>query len=40
MDGIHELIFKTINKSDVDIRKSLYSSIVISGGTTMFPGIT
>jgi actin len=26
-------------KSDVDIRKDLFSNIVLSGGTTMFPGI-
>ena len=27
-------------KCDVDIRKELYSNIVMSGGTTMFPGIS
>ncbi|KAK7254159.1 actin-like protein [Aureococcus anophagefferens] len=26
-------------KCDVDIRKDLYSNIVLSGGTTMYPGI-
>lgn len=26
-------------KCDVDIRKELYSNIVMSGGSTMFPGI-
>lgn len=26
-------------KCDIDIRKDLYSNIVLSGGTTMFPGI-
>ena len=26
-------------KCDVDIRKDLYANIVLSGGTTMFPGI-
>uniref|UniRef100_A0A8D1B3M0 Actin, cytoplasmic 1 n=1 Tax=Sus scrofa TaxID=9823 RepID=A0A8D1B3M0_PIG len=29
----------TIMKCDVDIRKDLYGNIVLSGGTTMFPGI-
>ena len=29
----------TIMKCDVDIRKDLYANIVLSGGTTMFPGI-
>ncbi|KAH3742717.1 Actin subfamily protein [Pelomyxa schiedti] len=26
-------------KCDVDIRKDLYGNIVLSGGTSMFPGI-
>ncbi|CAF4553751.1 unnamed protein product, partial [Rotaria magnacalcarata] len=26
-------------KGDIDIRKELYANIVLSGGTTMFPGI-
>eukprot|EP00406_Dinophysis_acuminata_P027464 CAMPEP_0179351936 /NCGR_PEP_ID=MMETSP0797-20121207/75542_1 /TAXON_ID=47934 /ORGANISM="Dinophysis acuminata, Strain DAEP01" /LENGTH=34 /DNA_ID= /DNA_START= /DNA_END= /DNA_ORIENTATION= len=26
-------------KCDVDIRKDLYSNVVLSGGTTMFAGI-
>jgi len=37
--GIHEATFNTIAKADVDIRKELYSNIVLSGGSTMFPGI-
>ena len=37
--GIHDTMFQTIMKCDVDIRKDLYSNIVLSGGTTMFPGI-
>jgi len=37
--GIHETTFNTIMKCDVDIRKDLYGNIVLSGGTTMFPGI-
>merc|ERR1712046_570853 len=32
--------FQTIMKCDVDIRKDLYANIVLSGGTTMFPGIS
>lgn len=38
-DGIHDLTFKSIMKCDVDVRKDLYGNIVLSGGTTMFPGI-
>lgn len=37
--GIHDCTFQTIMKCDVDIRKDLYANIVMSGGTTMFPGI-
>jgi actin-related protein len=37
--GIHEQCYDSIQKSDIDIRKDLYSNIVLSGGTTMFPGL-
>nr|GMD82936.1 actin-101 [Ipomoea batatas] len=37
--GIHETTYNSIMKSDVDIRKDLYGNIVLSGGSTMFPGI-
>ncbi|KAI4986401.1 hypothetical protein ZWY2020_019031 [Hordeum vulgare] len=37
--GIHETTYNSIMKCDVDIRKDLYGNIVLSGGTTMFPGI-
>lgn len=39
MPGFHEITYQSILKCDVDIRKELYSNIVMSGGTTMFPGI-
>jgi len=38
--GAHQTMFDTIMKCDVDIRKDLYANIVLSGGTTMFPGIS
>jgi actin-related protein len=38
-DGIHEAFFSSINKCDIDIRKDLYFNSVLSGGTTMFPGL-
>lgn len=38
-DGIHNTIHNSIMKCDVDIRKDLYNNTVLSGGTTMFPGI-
>lgn len=37
--GIHDSIYKSIQKCDVDIRKDLYGSIVLSGGTTCFPNL-
>jgi len=37
--GIHHAIYDSIMKCDVDIRKDLYSSIVLSGGTTCYPNI-
>jgi actin-related protein len=37
--GAHETGFQSIQKCDIDIRKDLYSNIVMSGGTTMFEGI-
>ncbi|CAK7320838.1 beta-actin-like protein 2 [Vulpes vulpes] len=37
--GIHETTFNSIMKCDVDIRKDLYANIVLSGGSTMYPGI-
>lgn len=40
MPGLHEIVNQSIMKSDVDIRKDLFSNIVLSGGTTMFPGIS
>merc|ERR1711862_433203 len=40
MEGIADSTFQTIMRCDVDIRKDLYANIVLSGGTTMFPGIS
>merc|ERR1712210_79621 len=35
----HETTYNSIMKCDVDIRKDLYANTVMSGGTTMYPGI-
>merc|ERR1712216_871256 len=37
--GVHELTYNSIMKCDVDIRKDLYANVVLSGGTTMYPGL-
>ena len=38
-DGIHESAFSTIMQCDIDIRSDLFGNIIMSGGSTMFPGI-
>lgn len=37
--GIDQTTYNSIIKCDVDVRKDLYGNIVMSGGTTLFPGI-
>ncbi len=34
-----DLVVNAIDECDVDLRRDLYSNIVLSGGSTMFPGI-
>lgn len=36
--GVHKLTFNSIMNCDLDVRKDLYANIILSGGTTMFPG--
>jgi len=38
-EGVQQLLYTSVMKCDVDIRKDLYSNIVLSGGSSMFPGI-
>mmetsp|Transcript_6584 Transcript_6584/g.10247 ORF Transcript_6584/g.10247 Transcript_6584/m.10247 type:complete len:377 (-) Transcript_6584:273-1403(-) len=38
--GIHETTHSSIMKCDVDIRKELFGNIVLSGGTSMFNGLS
>jgi actin-related protein 2 len=33
------MLFNTIQQADVDIRRSLYGHIVLSGGSSMYPGL-
>merc|ERR1712002_691783 len=37
--GVHETTYNAVMKCDIDIRKDLYGNNVLSGGTTMYPGI-
>ena len=37
--GIHEMVYNSVMKCDIDVRKDLFGNTVMSGGSTMFPGI-
>jgi len=37
--GVAELLFNTINAADIDTRAEFYKHIVLSGGSTMYPGL-
>lgn len=37
--GIAELLFNTIQSADMDTRPEFYKHIVLSGGSTMYPGL-
>lgn len=37
--GLHENTYKSIMKCDVDIRNYMYANTVLTGGSTMYPGI-
>ncbi len=34
-----EVIVESVSKCDIDLRRDLYANIVLSGGSTMFPGL-
>lgn len=38
-EGVHQLIHIALERCDIDVRKELYSYIVLSGGTSMFHGL-
>ncbi|EKV18284.1 Actin-like protein, putative [Penicillium digitatum Pd1] len=37
--GMAEMLFNCIQGADVDVRSSLYKAIVLSGGSSMYPGL-
>ncbi|XP_034019893.1 actin-related protein 2-B [Thalassophryne amazonica] len=37
--GVAELLFNTIQAADIDLRADFYKHIVLSGGSTMYPGL-
>lgn len=38
-EPLDELIYRMVQNCDVDLRRDLFSNIVLSGGSTMFPGL-
>jgi len=38
-EGVHAILYQSIMQCDMDIRKDLFANTVLSGGTTMYPGI-
>ena len=39
-DGLSQMVFNSIQASPMDVRSSLYKGMLLSGGTTMLPGIS
>ncbi|OHS98598.1 actin [Tritrichomonas foetus] len=39
-EGIHQSIFNSIMKCDIDIRKDLYKNVLLCGGSSMFRGFS
>ena len=37
-EGVHEVLANSILRADMDLRKTLYANIVLSGGSTLFKG--
>ena len=38
--GVHHMVVESIQKSDIDIRRELFSNIILTGGTTMMKGFS
>ncbi|ORZ41352.1 putative centractin [Catenaria anguillulae PL171] len=36
--GLHQVVVDCISKTDLDLRKNLYSNLILSGGSTLFRG--
>lgn len=37
-EGVHDVLYYSIQKSDLDLRKVFYQNILLSGGSTLFKG--
>ncbi|KAF2287101.1 hypothetical protein GH714_038147 [Hevea brasiliensis] len=38
-EGVHEIVVRSIRRCDMDIRREMFSNVVLSGGTTVIPGL-
>lgn len=36
--GVHQVVVDSINRVDLDLRKSLFSNVILSGGSTLYTG--
>jgi actin len=39
MEGVHKYCYDSVMKCDADVRKDLFSNIILSGGSTLFEGL-
>lgn len=37
-EGIHKMVFDSVQACDIDMRKDIFKNVVLAGGSTMFPG--
>ena len=37
--GVHEMLFNSVMKCDVDVRREMYRNMLLSGGNTLFAGL-
>lgn len=37
--GLHEMLLQSIKRCNVDIRQNIYSNLLLSGGSSLFPGL-
>ncbi len=39
MEGVHKYCYDSVMKCDADVRKDLFSNIILSGGSALFEGL-
>ncbi|KAJ7759323.1 actin, cytoplasmic 1-like protein [Mycena maculata] len=38
LPGVHDIVYKSVQKCDPDLQRLLYRRVMLSGGSTLFPG--